>query len=144
MGVTLQRTDKLVESANKLVDGDGKRALSSLADAAESLKDTSRKAQSLLGKLEGPTSDFAHQRPAGPGLRHRQPADRHRIPQPRARRSRAQPRRPDLQTAGQGNRGQAVSRPTMNTLSKIALAAAGPPPDARRLHLGLPQGQAGA
>ena len=50
---------RLVDSANKLVDGDGKRALSNLADAAQSLKDTSQKAQNLLGKLEGPTTDFA-------------------------------------------------------------------------------------
>ncbi len=56
---TLKRTDRLVDSANKLVDGDGKRALSNLADAAQSLKETSQKAQGLLGKLEGPTSDFA-------------------------------------------------------------------------------------
>jgi phospholipid/cholesterol/gamma-HCH transport system substrate-binding protein len=56
---TLQRTDRLVDSANKLVDGDGKRALGNLADAAESLKATSQKAQTLLGKVEGPTVDFA-------------------------------------------------------------------------------------
>jgi phospholipid/cholesterol/gamma-HCH transport system substrate-binding protein len=56
---TLKRTDRLVDSANKLVDGDGKRALGNLADAAESLKATSQKAQGLLGKLEGPTTDFA-------------------------------------------------------------------------------------
>ncbi len=56
---TLKRTDRLVDSANKLVDGDGKRALGNLADAAQSLKETSQKAQSLLGKLEGPTTDFA-------------------------------------------------------------------------------------
>ena len=59
VAATLQRTDKLVESANRLVDGDGKRALSNLADAAESLKATSQKAQGLLTRLEGPASDFA-------------------------------------------------------------------------------------
>ena len=56
---TLQRTNKLVDSANKLVDGDGKRALANLADAAGSLKETSAKAQALIGKLEGPTTEFA-------------------------------------------------------------------------------------
>ena len=56
---TLKRTDKLVDSANKLVDSDGKRALANLADAAESLKATSQKAQTLLGRLEGPTTEFA-------------------------------------------------------------------------------------
>jgi len=59
VNVSLQRADKLLDSANKLVDGDGKRALSNLADAAQSLKDTAKQAQQLLGKLEGPTTDFA-------------------------------------------------------------------------------------
>lgn len=59
VNVSLQRADKLLDSANKLVDGDGKRALSNLADAAQSLKDSAKQAQQLLGKLEGPTTDFA-------------------------------------------------------------------------------------
>jgi phospholipid/cholesterol/gamma-HCH transport system substrate-binding protein len=59
LDVTLQRATKLEESANGLVDGDGKRALANLADAAQSLKETSQKAQTLLTRLEGPTSDFA-------------------------------------------------------------------------------------
>ena len=42
------------------MNGDGKRALANLADAAESLKATSQKAQDMLGKLEGPTTDFAN------------------------------------------------------------------------------------
>jgi phospholipid/cholesterol/gamma-HCH transport system substrate-binding protein len=59
LDVTLQRAANLADSANGLVQGDGKRALANLADAAESLKATSQKAQDVLGKLEGPTSDFA-------------------------------------------------------------------------------------
>jgi phospholipid/cholesterol/gamma-HCH transport system substrate-binding protein len=59
LDVTLQRAQKLADSSTDLVNGDGKRALSNLADAAESLKATSQKAQSMLTKLEGPTSDFA-------------------------------------------------------------------------------------
>jgi len=57
---TLERTSRLADSANTLVNGDGKRALANLADAAQSLKETSQKAQTLLGKLEGPTTDFAN------------------------------------------------------------------------------------
>jgi phospholipid/cholesterol/gamma-HCH transport system substrate-binding protein len=60
LDVTLQRATRLADSANDLVNGDGKRALSNLADAAQSLKETSQKAQGMLTKLEGPTSDFAN------------------------------------------------------------------------------------
>jgi phospholipid/cholesterol/gamma-HCH transport system substrate-binding protein len=59
LDVTLQRAARLADSSNDLVNGDGKRALSNLADAAQSLKETSQKAQTLLGKIEGPTTDFA-------------------------------------------------------------------------------------
>ena len=55
----LQRANRLTEHADGLLEGDGKRALANLADATQSLKDTSQKAQALLGKLEGPTTDFA-------------------------------------------------------------------------------------
>lgn len=60
LDVTLQRAARLSDSANDLLNGDAKRSLSNLADAAQSLKETSQKAQGLLGKLEGPTSDFAN------------------------------------------------------------------------------------
>jgi phospholipid/cholesterol/gamma-HCH transport system substrate-binding protein len=60
LDLTLERTSRLADSANGLVNGDGKRALANLADAAQSLKVTSEKAQGLLGKLEGPTTDFAN------------------------------------------------------------------------------------
>jgi phospholipid/cholesterol/gamma-HCH transport system substrate-binding protein len=60
LDVTLQRAARLTDSANGLLNGDGKRTLSNLADAAQSMKETSRKAQELLGKLDGPTSDFAN------------------------------------------------------------------------------------
>ena len=63
---TLQDVDKMTvsitelsQSSNKLVNGDGKRAMSNIADAAEDLKQTSHKANEMLSKLEGPTSDFA-------------------------------------------------------------------------------------
>ena len=63
---TLQDVDKtansiteLSQNGNKLINGDGKRAISNIADAAEDLKQTSHKANEMLSKLEGPTSDFA-------------------------------------------------------------------------------------
>ena len=58
---TLHKADQLADSARGVVDGDGRRALANLADAAQSLKETSQKAQGLLTKLEGPTTDFASQ-----------------------------------------------------------------------------------
>jgi phospholipid/cholesterol/gamma-HCH transport system substrate-binding protein len=59
LDVTLQRATRVADTANGLLNGDGKRALANLADATQSLKETSQKAEQLLGKLEGPTSDFA-------------------------------------------------------------------------------------
>jgi phospholipid/cholesterol/gamma-HCH transport system substrate-binding protein len=59
LDVTLRKAGQLTDSAKGMVDGDGKRALASIADAAQSLKDTSQKVQGLLTRLEGPTNDFA-------------------------------------------------------------------------------------
>jgi phospholipid/cholesterol/gamma-HCH transport system substrate-binding protein len=59
LDATLQRANKLTEHADDMLQGDGKRALANLADATQSLKETSEKAKELLGKLEGPTTDFA-------------------------------------------------------------------------------------
>jgi phospholipid/cholesterol/gamma-HCH transport system substrate-binding protein len=59
LDATLQRANKLTEHADSMLQGDGKRALANLADATQSLKETSEKAKELLGKLEGPTTDFA-------------------------------------------------------------------------------------
>ena len=61
LDVTLRKADQLADSAKGVVDGDGRRALANLADAAQLLRDTSQKAQGLLTRLEGPTSDFANQ-----------------------------------------------------------------------------------
>jgi phospholipid/cholesterol/gamma-HCH transport system substrate-binding protein len=60
MDAALQRATRLEDTAQGMLNGDGKRALANLADAAQSLKDTSQRAQGLLGKLEGPTTDFAN------------------------------------------------------------------------------------
>lgn len=56
---TANSITELSQNGNKLVNGDGKRALSNIADAAEQLKDTSHKANEMLTKLQGPTTDFA-------------------------------------------------------------------------------------
>ena len=47
------------DNANGMLSGDGKRALSNAADAAEQIKGAAAQARALLSKLEGPTSDFA-------------------------------------------------------------------------------------
>lgn len=61
--VDLDRTalsiKQLADSSNTLVNSDGRRTLSNLADAAQELKVTAQTAQGLIRKLEGPTSDFA-------------------------------------------------------------------------------------
>ena len=46
-------------STQGLVDTDGKRTLAELSDAATELKAATRDARALIGKLEGPTSEFA-------------------------------------------------------------------------------------
>ncbi len=50
---------ELSQNGNKLLNGDGKRAMNNIADAAEEMKGTAHKANDMLGKLEGPTTDFA-------------------------------------------------------------------------------------
>jgi phospholipid/cholesterol/gamma-HCH transport system substrate-binding protein len=59
MDITLQKVGALSDSTKGLVDGDAKRTLQNLAAAADDLKQTSHKAQEMLSKLEGPTTDFA-------------------------------------------------------------------------------------
>jgi phospholipid/cholesterol/gamma-HCH transport system substrate-binding protein len=56
---TAQSITELSNSTNRLVNGDGKRAISNMADAAEEIKATSKEAHNLIGKLQGPAGDFA-------------------------------------------------------------------------------------
>ena len=56
---TSQHIQQLSDSANGLVNGDGKRTLKNAADAAEQLKEVATEAKATLGKLQGPTTDFA-------------------------------------------------------------------------------------
>jgi phospholipid/cholesterol/gamma-HCH transport system substrate-binding protein len=59
MDKALVSVDELARSSNQLVNGDAKRTLSNLADAAEELRATGKSARGLISRLEGPTTDFA-------------------------------------------------------------------------------------
>ena len=54
-----QSITDLSKSTESIVNGDAKRSLSQLADAATELKGAATDARSMISKLEGPTSDFA-------------------------------------------------------------------------------------
>jgi phospholipid/cholesterol/gamma-HCH transport system substrate-binding protein len=62
----LQRIDtaadeiaKLSASTRNVVDGDGKRAIASLADAAEEAKAAAKDTRAMIARLQAPTTDFA-------------------------------------------------------------------------------------
>ncbi|TAL32068.1 MlaD family protein [Phenylobacterium sp.] len=62
----LQRIDtaadeiaKLSASTRNVVDGDGKRAIANLADAAEEARAAAKDARAMIARLQGPTTDFA-------------------------------------------------------------------------------------
>jgi phospholipid/cholesterol/gamma-HCH transport system substrate-binding protein len=46
-------------SSRQMLDGDGRRALANLADAAGEAKTAAADARAMIAKLDGPTSDFA-------------------------------------------------------------------------------------
>jgi phospholipid/cholesterol/gamma-HCH transport system substrate-binding protein len=54
-----QSIKQLSDSSTTLVNGDGKRSLRDIADAASQIKDATAEARGMLKKLQGPTSDFA-------------------------------------------------------------------------------------
>jgi phospholipid/cholesterol/gamma-HCH transport system substrate-binding protein len=56
---TSTKIGELSDSSKGLVDGDAKRTLKNLADAADQLKATATEVRGMVGKLDGPTSDFA-------------------------------------------------------------------------------------
>jgi phospholipid/cholesterol/gamma-HCH transport system substrate-binding protein len=56
---TAQSITELSQSTNRLVNGDAKRSLANVAEAADELKKASRDARDMIGKLQGPTTDFA-------------------------------------------------------------------------------------
>ena len=55
-----QSLKSLSDTSQKMLGGDGQRALHDVADAAGEIKATASEAHSLLAKLQGPTGDFAH------------------------------------------------------------------------------------
>ncbi len=54
-----QKIAKLSDSADALMNGDAKRSLKNLGDAAEELKAAASDARGMVAKLQGPTTDFA-------------------------------------------------------------------------------------
>ena len=50
---------ELSRTTKGLVDGDGRRTLAELSDAAAELKAATRDARTMIGKLDGPTTEFA-------------------------------------------------------------------------------------
>lgn len=56
---TAQSIAELSKSTQAVVNGDGRRSLSELADAATELKAAAKDARGMIAKLEGPTTDFA-------------------------------------------------------------------------------------
>jgi phospholipid/cholesterol/gamma-HCH transport system substrate-binding protein len=59
VNVTSERIADLARSSNDLVNGDGRRTLKSLADAADEIRSTAADAKTLVGRMQGPTTDFA-------------------------------------------------------------------------------------
>lgn len=49
----------LSRSTREVVDGDGKRAIKNLADAADEARAAAKDARAMVGRLQGPTTDFA-------------------------------------------------------------------------------------
>lgn len=54
-----QSIKQLSDSSNQLVNGDGKRSLHDIAEAAVQIKDATAEARVMIKKLQGPTTDFA-------------------------------------------------------------------------------------
>ena len=55
-----QHADGILQSTQGLVDGDAKRSLKNIADAAEEAKATAHDLRGMVDKLQGPTADFAN------------------------------------------------------------------------------------
>jgi len=55
----IQQINDLAKSSQQLVDGDGRRSLKNIADAAEQVKVSATEVRGMIDKLQGPTTDFA-------------------------------------------------------------------------------------
>jgi phospholipid/cholesterol/gamma-HCH transport system substrate-binding protein len=54
-----QQISELAASSNALVDGDGRQIMAKLGNAATDIEAAARDLRTMMGKLEGPTGDFA-------------------------------------------------------------------------------------
>ena len=59
LGQTSQKISKLSDDSDVLVNGDAKRTLKNLGDAADQIKSAAVDARATLAKIQGPTTDFA-------------------------------------------------------------------------------------
>jgi len=55
-----QHADGILKSTQGLVDGDAKRSLKNIADAADEARATAKDLRGMISKLQGPTADFAN------------------------------------------------------------------------------------
>jgi phospholipid/cholesterol/gamma-HCH transport system substrate-binding protein len=55
-----QHADGILQSTKTLVDGDGKRGVKNIADAADEAKEAAHDLRGMIDKLQGPTADFAN------------------------------------------------------------------------------------
>ncbi|WP_394763143.1 MlaD family protein [Phenylobacterium sp.] len=55
-----QHADGILKSTQGLMDGDGKRSLKNIGDAAEEAKGAAHDLRGMIDKLQGPTADFAN------------------------------------------------------------------------------------
>lgn len=56
---TAQRIGELSKTSQGLLDGDGRRSLKSFASAAEATEDAAKELRGVMGRLDGPASEFA-------------------------------------------------------------------------------------
>ena len=56
----MQHADGIVKSTQSLVDGDAKRSLKNIADAADEARATAKDLRGMVDKLQGPTADLAN------------------------------------------------------------------------------------
>lgn len=58
-GAAAKDIDAVAQSLNGVINGDGKQAVQDLAGASRAIKEAADSAKGLIGKLDGPTSEFA-------------------------------------------------------------------------------------
>ncbi len=55
-----EKANGILDTGKQLVDGDGKRGLKNIADAADEAKGAAHDLRGMIDKLQGPTADFAN------------------------------------------------------------------------------------